>query len=75
MDEMRPDTVAPPSEEVTRGEVIVTPDEARPYKVVFRRGKAVVSEQPVSSVAEGEALIKKELANVRISSRNGNGDA
>jgi len=67
---MEPDIVIPPDEEIARGDLVVTPEGAQPYKVVFRLGERTISEHPVSSSAEGEAFIKKELPNVRVSARD-----
>ena len=42
------------------GDVVTTPHESFPYKVVFRRGDVIVSVSNVSSVVEGEMLIKEK---------------
>lgn len=70
MQEMKPDVVVPPDEELARGDLVVTPTDAQPYKVVFRLGERTISEHPVSSCEEGEDLIKKELPNIRVSARD-----
>ena len=67
MVDMKPDIVVPPDREMPRGVVVMTPDEAYPYKVVFRLGEATISEHPVSSVREGEALIREELPHIHVS--------
>ena len=66
MVEMKPDVPpTPPPEKLAHGEVVITPNESQPYKVVFQIGDVTISEHPVSSVQEGEALIKEELPHVR----------
>lgn len=73
---MTPDEKGPrPAEELVRGDVVMTPSEPLPYKVVFRRGEVTISEHPVSSVQEGEDLIKEELPNLRVSARDKNRNA
>lgn len=59
--------VRPP--EVAHGRVIITPGEPQPYKVVFRLGDRVLSETPVPTVREGEALIRSELAHIQFTAR------
>ena len=39
------------------GEVVATPSEKVPYKVVFKLGETVLSEWPVGSISEGESQI------------------
>ena len=46
---------APP----TGGSVVKTPDGETPYKVVLEHESGADTEQPVSSIREGEDLIKK----------------
>ena len=41
-----------------RGRVVRTPGDSRPYKVIFSAEQVLISEHPVSSVREGEALIR-----------------
>jgi hypothetical protein len=41
----------------TRGHVVLTPDEDLPYKIVLEHDDGENTEQPVSTVREGEALI------------------
>jgi hypothetical protein len=55
--------------EVARGVVVITPDAEQPYKVVFRMGERILSERPVSTVREGEALIRRELAEIQFTAR------
>ena len=45
--------------EVAYGRVVITPDGEHPYKVVFRLGEKVLSEHPVPTIREGEALMAK----------------
>ena len=59
--------VRPP--DVAQGRVVITPDGPQPYKVVFRLGDSILSEHPVATVREGEALIRRELANVQFTTR------
>jgi hypothetical protein len=47
---------------VTGGRVVVTPGEAKPYKVVLEHEQSNDTEHPVSSVREGEAFIRSERA-------------
>jgi len=71
MVELKPDLPPePPREELARGQVVMNPNESQPYKVVFLIGDVAISEHPVSSVQEGEALIGEELPNVRVSARD-----
>ena len=46
------------------GEVVPNPSGLLPYKVVFKRGGAVESEWPVSTIAEGEAQIDEALRSI-----------
>ena len=41
-----------------RGRIVCTPGENRPYKVVISAEEVLVSEHPVGSVREGEAMIR-----------------
>jgi hypothetical protein len=59
--------IKPP--EVARGQVVITPEAPEPYKVVFRLGERILSERPVPTVREGEALIRRELAEIQFTSR------
>lgn len=43
-----------------RGRVVQTPDEKKPYKVVLEHEDGEISEHPVATMREGEALIKRE---------------
>ena len=43
------------------GEVIPTPAEGHPFKVVFKQGDDVLEEWPVASQEEGEAQIVETL--------------
>jgi hypothetical protein len=43
-----------------RGHVVQTPGEDEPYKVVLEHEASKDTEHPVSTVKEGEELIKKE---------------
>jgi hypothetical protein len=47
------------------GEVVPNPSGLLPYKVVFKRDGAVLSEWPVSSTTEGEAQIIEALRSIR----------
>lgn len=51
--------------DVARGVVVLTPDAEQPYKVVFRLGDRILSQRPVGTVREGEALIRAELAEIQ----------
>lgn len=55
--------------EVAIGRVMLTPDGPQAYKVIFRIGDRVLSEQPVATVRDGEALIRRELAGVQFSAQ------
>ena len=46
------------------GEVVPNPSGLLPYKIVFKRDGVVVSEWPVSSIAEGEAQVADALRSV-----------
>lgn len=52
-------------------EVAANPSGVLPYKVVFRRDDAVLSEWPVSSIAEGESQIAEALRAIRAAVRSG----
>ena len=43
-----------------RGRVVQTPSDAKPYKVVLEREHAADSEHPVSTIREGEDMIRHE---------------
>jgi hypothetical protein len=45
---------------VTGGRVVVTPGEAQPYKVVLEHEPTGDTEHPVSTVSEGEILIRSK---------------
>ena len=53
--------------EMAIGRVLLSPDGPEPYKVVFRLGDRVLAEHPVSTVREGEALIRRELPGIQFS--------
>lgn len=59
--------IKPP--EVAVGRVMITPGAQHPYKVVFKIGERVLSEHPVPTVREGEALIRRHLAEIQFTSR------
>jgi hypothetical protein len=46
---------------VIEGHIVRTPGEKLPYKVVLLREGNQVSEHPVASIREGEALIRDRL--------------
>jgi hypothetical protein len=46
------------------GEVVPNPSGLLPYKIVFKRDGVVVSEWPVSSIAEGEAQVAEALRSI-----------
>lgn len=75
MVEMQPNIQVVPREVVPTGHVATTPNEASPYKVVFLIGDRVISEHPVGSMRDGEALIRVELPNVCVSARDPSRDA
>ena len=60
-------TIKPP--EVAAGQVVITPDGPQPYKVLFRMGHHTLSEHPVATVREGEAMIRRELAHIQFTMR------
>lgn len=41
--------------------IVVTPGQAQPYKVVLERETKGISEHPVATIREGEALIRTNL--------------
>jgi hypothetical protein len=45
----------------TRGHVVLTPDDDLPYKVVLEHEQGENTEQPVSTIREGGALITKTI--------------
>jgi hypothetical protein len=51
------------------GRVVITPGEQHPYKVVFRIGERTLSEHPVPTVREGEALIRQQIAHIEFTTR------
>ncbi|MFD1611944.1 hypothetical protein ACFSCW_09035 [Sphingomonas tabacisoli] len=55
--------------EVAYGRVVITPGGELPYKVVFRLGETVLSEHPVPTVREGEALIRSRLHEIQFTTR------
>jgi hypothetical protein len=55
--------------ELALGRVMLTPDGPEPYKVVFRLGDRVLSEHPVDTIRNGEALIRRELAGIQFSAQ------
>ena len=46
------------------GEVVSTPDETEPYKVVIRHREKKISEHPVASLRHGEALIAELVTKI-----------
>lgn len=60
--------VKPP--EVARGRVVLTPEGPQTYKVLFSLGERILSERPVATVREGEALIRSELAHFQFTARH-----
>jgi hypothetical protein len=48
----------------TGGRVVQTPGEEKPYKVVMQHEGRGETEHPVSTVAEGEALLRRESPRV-----------
>ena len=50
-------TIVKASTAATRGHVVLTPDDDLPYKVVLEHEQGENTEQPVSTIREGEALI------------------
>ena len=55
--------------ETARGFVVLTPDGPQPYKVVFRLRHHTLSEHPVATIREGEAMIRRELAHIQFTAR------
>ena len=55
--------------EVALGRVLITSDGPHPYKVVFQLGERVLSEHPVPTVRDGEALIRREIASIQFTSQ------
>ena len=51
--------------EVATGRVVITPEGPQRYKVEFRLSDRLLSEHPVDTVREGEALIRREIAEVQ----------
>lgn len=49
----------------TTGEVVETPGDVLPYKVVFRRGEEIVAERHVTSLVSGDELILALLPTFR----------
>jgi hypothetical protein len=47
----------------TRGRVVRTPTNAKPYKAVLEHESGAETEHPVFTVREGEDLIKRETPN------------
>ena len=48
------------SHQATRGHIVQTPGQSKPYKVVLEHEGASDTQRPVASMREGEALIKDE---------------
>jgi hypothetical protein len=46
---------------VRSGRIVLTPGADKPYKVVLEHEHGKVSEHPVSTIREGEALIRERL--------------
>jgi hypothetical protein len=46
--------------DVTRSQVVLTPGEAEPYKIVLENQGGRATEQPVSSIRQGEQLISEQ---------------
>jgi len=44
----------------TRGRIVQTPTKNKPYKVVLEHEDSGDTEEPVATIREGEAVIKKE---------------
>jgi hypothetical protein len=59
----------PKQREAATGRVVLTPDGPQPYKVVFKIGERLISEHPVATIREGEALLREELAEVQFTAR------
>jgi hypothetical protein len=51
--------------EFVTGEVTPNPSGVLPYKIVFKRLGAVLSEWPVSSIAEGKMQIAEVFCSIR----------
>lgn len=51
--------------DVAEGRVVITPGGEQPYKVEFRLGHRLVSEHPVPTIRDGEALIRHELTKLQ----------
>ena len=51
--------------EVALGRVLIATGGEHPYKVVFQLGERILSEHPVPTVRDGEALIRRELASIQ----------
>ncbi|MCR5876542.1 hypothetical protein LRS10_21780 [Phenylobacterium sp. J426] len=47
------------------GELVPTPDQAMPFKVVVRRGEAVLRERPVESLDEGHRQLERLITALR----------
>ncbi len=60
---------APKPRATATARVVITEDAPQPYKVVFRFGDQTLSEHPVASVREGEALIREELSEIQFTAR------
>lgn len=52
------------------GRVVITPGEQQPYKVVFQLGDHTLSEHPVPTMREGEALIRQHLAHIQFTTQD-----
>ncbi len=46
---------------IITGHIVVTPNEAEPYKLVLEHEDGSVEERPVSSIKEGEAFIRDHI--------------
>ncbi len=75
MVDINSNTPVMPDEVIPTANVVTTPNGAVPYKVVFQLGDKIISEHAVSSMREGEALIKEQLPNIRVSARDPNRNA
>lgn len=56
----------------TRGRIVRTPGKEKPYKAVLEHEEGDASEHPVSTIKEGEALIKRKTP--RPAKRDTSGD-
>ena len=56
----------------TRGRIVQTPGKEKPYKVVLEHEEGGATEHPVSTMKEGEALIKRKTP--RRAKRDTSGD-